>query len=322
MSSVTMSVSEPAEEELDVVGEALTATRLHGSALYRSEMVAPWAIRSWTQEDLRAQLAPDDPNARVVMFHAVVEGEVEYVDHTDRSVTAGPGEIVLFAGGHQHDSRQGTPDTWLSSGGVAPGPWATLRFGDEPPTAVTLCGILVLRDTELNPLLEALPDMVLLPRDSRSAASFQTLVSIFDAPGPGRGALLDRAAEMLFILAVRDISGFEDRAPWFRAIEDPHVGRAIRAIHRDPAADWSVERLAGASGISRSGLAARFKATMQVSPARYLTRWRMYLATRMLRDRSASISEVAEGVGYASEFAFSRAFKRHLGIAPSEWRKR
>lgn len=114
--------------------------------------------------------------------------------------------------------------------------------------------------------------MVVLRHDSHSAATFHLLLSVFSAPGPGRDALLDRATEMLFILALRDVAALPDKAPRFRAVEDPHVGRALRSIHEAPAQDWTVAKLAASAGMSRSGLASRFQATLGLSPGRYLTR--------------------------------------------------
>jgi len=322
MSAVTISISEPPEQELDVLGDTLAAMRFRGTSLYRSEMVAPWGVKTPCQSEMRGHFSGGDPNSRVVMFHVVVEGEVVMGDDDGEEVVVRTGDIVIFAGGHRHEVRQGNPTAPIPVEGMAPTPGATVTFGEGPPTAVMMCGLFILRDTELNPLLDALPDMLVLKHDSRSAALYEMLVTEFATPGAGRNALLDRAAEMLFILAVRDVANVADRAPWFRAIEDPHVGRAIRLIHADPAADWSVEKLASAAGVSRSGLAARFRATLGLSPGKYLTRWRMNLATRLLNDRSLGLAEVAQQVGYTSEFAFSRTFKRHLGMAPSLWRKR
>lgn len=316
------SLSEPPDGDIDVLGDALAALRFTGSALYRSEMQAPWAVESPRQSMLKGYFLPDsEVNSRVAMFHAVVEGDIVLELHTGEAIEAGPGDIVIITGGEQHVSRQGQPKNRIRVEGAFPRPGATLRAGDEP-TAVVMCGMFVLRNTTFNPLLDALPETLFLEADSRSAALYGVLLAEFTTPGPGRLALLDRAAEMLFILAVREVATTTESAPWFRALHDPHVGRAIRNIHRDPAADWTVEKLASLAGVSRSGLAARFQDTLGLSPGKYLTRWRMNVAMRLLPDRSLGLSEVAERVGYTSEFAFSRAFKRHIGVAPSSWRKR
>ena len=314
------SLSEPPGGDIDVLGDALAALRFTGSALYRSEMQAPWAVESPSQSVLKSYFLPDDADSRVAMFHAVVEGDIVLEVHTGEAIEAGPGDIVIITGGEQHVSRQGQPEKRLRVEGAFPRPGATVRVGDTP-TAVVMCGMFVLRNTTFNPLLEALPETLFLKADSRSAGLYSLLLAEFTTPGPGRLTLLDRAAEMLFILAVREVATKTESAPWFRAIHDPHVGRAIRNIHRDPAADWTVEKLASLVGVSRSGLAARFQDTLELSPGKYLTRWRMNVATRLLPDRSLGLSEVAERVGYTSEFAFSRAFKRHIGVSPSSWRK-
>ncbi len=312
-----------ASPAFDVLDDVLATLQIRGVAVVRSERVAPFTMTSWTQAQLQAHFADGEPDSRVVMLEAVVEGEVILTDHTGADWAAGPGDIVLFAGGQQHRMRQGDAQAPTDIGSTpSPSPWTVLGADGASPTAVWVCGIFVLRDTPLNPLVEALPDVLVLDRGSRTAAMYPFLMSGFAGPTPGRNALLDRAAEMLFILAIQEVAMSATCPRWFGAIRDVHVGRAIQAIHQDPGADASIEQLATVAGVSRSGLTARFRATLGLSPGRYRARWRMNLAARLLKDRSLGLAEVAERVGYANEFAFSRAFKRQLGVAPSVWRKR
>ena len=320
MSTDPENLSENSEDSVDVLGETLAAMRLTGTNLYRAELEAPWAVESPCQADLQAMFANGDDAARVLIFHAVTKGEVTMIADDGERFSASAGDICIFAGGRKHELRQGDPDRRMSIQELTPEPGATVRLG-QTITAGMMCGCFVLRDTVLNPLLSALPNVMFLGRNSRSAALYEVLTSEFAAPGAGQRALLDRAAEMMFILAVRDVADVMDGTSWFRAVADPHVGRAIGRMHENPEADWTLDKLAAVAGVSRSGLAARFRDTLGMPPGRYLTEWRMNLATRLLHDRALGLSEIAERVGYTSEFAFSRAFKRHIGVAPSVWRK-
>jgi AraC-like DNA-binding protein len=151
-----------------------------------------------------------------------------------------------------------------------------------------------------------------------------TLVSDAKRSRLGSGPLVDRLMDILFIQAVRaqvgDLGGPD--AGWLAAMRDPNLSAAIAAIHADPSRSWTVARLAGSVGMSRTAFATRFALLLGESPMKYLTRFRMTLAIEDLRDGRASLASIAERIGYASEVAFSKAFKRHVGIGPGAFRRR
>ena len=155
------------------------------------------------------------------------------------------------------------------------------------------------------------------------ASTVRQLLTEVDTLRPGSREMLGRMMEMLFFEMLRRYVGRlpQGSAGWLGALTDPLVGRSLPLIHTDPMREWTVEQLASAAGTSRSVLAERFKTVLGQPPMQYLAGWRLQLATHLLRDGSRSIAEVAGEVGYESEAAFNRAFKRHLGMPPGAWRQ-
>jgi AraC-like DNA-binding protein len=134
--------------------------------------------------------------------------------------------------------------------------------------------------------------------------------------------VLDRLLDVVLVGVLREHFGRAGAGapPWYRALDDPQVGRALRALHADPARPWTVAALAAEVGLSRAAFARRFTALVGEPPLEYLTGWRMALAREQLRETRDGLAAVARAVGYGSEFAFAAAFKRHHGVAPGRWR--
>lgn len=168
-------------------------------------------------------------------------------------------------------------------------------------------------------LTDALPPVMRVPAHSRAAASLrwllQKVVAELGAGGIGSHAIATQAMHMMFVEMIR-FSSTGLPVGWVAALADPRVGPALRAIHDDPCAPWTLERLAALSHLSRSVFAARFRAQVGTSPLNYLTRWKMHLARRSLRRRGVSVAEIAERLGYSSESAFGHAYKRVFGESP------
>jgi AraC-like DNA-binding protein len=143
------------------------------------------------------------------------------------------------------------------------------------------------------------------------------------APGPGSGTMLAKLAELLFVEAMRKhIESLPDRqVGWLAGLRDRHVGRALALMHENPMQRWSVDRLAGQAGLSRSALAQRFTELIGQPPMQYLKRWRLGLAAAALKDSRRPVAALAEQYGYESEAAFNRAFKREFGMPPASWRR-
>ena len=179
-----------------------------------------------------------------------------------------------------------------------------------------------------NPLLDALPRFMRIGRGT-SAATDALLDHFLGLAAAEHGdkragaqSVLNKLSELMFIEAIRThmdhLSG--DNTGWLSGLRDPLVGRALSLMHAQPARPWTLEELAAECGASRSGLVSRFTQLMGYPPIQYLTRWRMQLAARRLGERGAKVAAVAQEVGYESEAAFSRAFKKFSGRSPSEWR--
>jgi len=198
----------------------------------------------------------------------------------------------------------------------------------QPTDASTtlVCGFIGCDLRPFNPLVSALPRLLHLPVDEGTAIGEQFLelaVAESSSHRPGSEALLERMSEMMFVDAIRRHAEKlpAESAGWLAGLRDRFVGRALSLMHATPAADWSVEELSRQVGLSRSALHERFVALVGQAPMQYLTGWRMQLASRRLRDTQSSVAAIALDVGYESEAAFARAFKRLVGKPPAAWRR-
>lgn len=196
-------------------------------------------------------------------------------------------------------------------------------------SASLVCGVFLLHDTRLNPLFAALPP--LLHTSVSRPGGFLSLSGVADLLVQevnrhmlGSGYVVERFLELLCAESIRSHieSSSDQSAGWLSGLRDPVVSRAIAMIHSQPGKNWSVKNLARQVAISPSRFAARFTSTLGESPMAYVTKWRMYVAGRLLDNTQRSIDQVAMNVGYESVAAFSRTFKRHLGLPPAAWRKR
>ena len=200
--------------------------------------------------------------------------------------------------------------------------------GDKPVTTV-ICCIVEFESDAHNPVLQALPDLVLMRCFGAEGVSSELgtlarlLLKEHDEETPGHSAMLERLAEALFIEILRlQMQGRQELRGVLRALADPQLGRALSAMHAEPGRDWDVAALAKVANLSRSAFARRFGELLEVAPMQYLAQWRMHLADEMLRDPRKSVAQVAETLGYKAEAAFRHAFKRVRGIAPGEIRRR
>ncbi len=180
---------------------------------------------------------------------------------------------------------------------------------------------------DAQPLLAVLPKLLHLKLDPNRSLAFQSVLELLaaetEAPGLGSEAVTSRLFELLFVHAIRALASQQEGPThgWLAALADPNLAHAIKAMHADPARDWTVEMLARQAGMSRSGFAGRFKTVVGRTPMDYLTHWRIYRATRMIHRRGMALAEVSRSVGYESPAAFNRAFKKETGQTPGAFRK-
>jgi AraC-like DNA-binding protein len=214
---------------------------------------------------------------------------------------------------------------------LPPLPWKEMpvvRHGGGGRPAQILCGYLQCDDLLFSPILRGLPRLIVVRPASAHAAEWRqaSIRYALDASArsdAGGDTLLARLPELVFLDCLRQyVEGLpQDGIGWLASLRDPVVAEALRLIHAEPAAPWTVTDLARRVAVSRSVLAGRFRQAMGVSPMRYLTQWRLQIAADLLRDTGLGVGALAGRVGYDSEAAFSRAFKRHLGLAPAVWRE-
>ena len=333
---------------MDVLSDVLRVVRLSGAVFFTADFSAPWAIESPMPDMLASAVVPQAEC--IVLFHILVDGSCEVVCPRHPTTTMEAGDVVVFPRGDQHVMRSHamastTPLTSVYSPGHYDEP-PQLTFGGGGHTSRFVCGYLNC-DQRFSPLVEALPTMLLVrSRDDYAA------IDAIDAEGsrpttvpqgsgtwlgttlkftvnearvsrPGNAAILGRLTELMFVEILREYMQRlpADRGGWLAGLNDPHVGKALRLMHADPARDWTVDDLAREAAVSRSVLAQRFTDLVGDAPMRYLSNWRMQLAKQMMRDGARNIQEVATRVGYESEAAFNRAFKRATGSPPAAWRK-
>jgi AraC family transcriptional regulator, alkane utilization regulator len=333
---------------MDVLSDVLRVVRLSGAVFFTADFSSPWAIESPMPEKLALAVMPTAEC--VVLFHILVEGGCEVACQGHPLTRMEGGDVIVFPRGDQHTMR--------SHSAVTPTPLASIfspGAHDEPPllsygggggTSRFVCGYLNC-DQRFSPLVESLPTMLLVrSRDDYSTieaidtsgsrptvvpqgssnwlgTTLKFTVNEARAARPGNVAMLGRLTELMFVEILREYMQrlSINQSGWFAAVNDPHVGKALRLLHADPVRDWTVDDLAREVALSRSVLAQRFTELVGETPMRYLANWRMQLAKQMMREGTRNIQEVATRVGYDSEAAFNRAFKRSTGSPPAAWRK-
>jgi len=314
--------------ESDVLDDALRSLHISGSVLLREVYEPPWAVAVPDSSDL-ATLLNTGKSILVVAFHLVEFGHCEIVTDGGETQHLKAGEMVICFGGTSHQLSQGGPAKVQAIESLLAGGPNVQRAAPSVSSDGTslLCGAFLLSHTKLNPLFAALPP-VMRANFSR-AGEFNNLSGVarlmaeeIDQRSPGGGYVVERLLEILCAEAVR--SHLEtvspDKTNWFRGIKDPVIGKAVAAIHAHPGENWSVQRLADRVAMSPSRFAARFSESIGDSPMSYITKWRMSLACRALAEGNQSVDQLAETVGYESPAAFSRTFKKHVGVSPAVWK--
>jgi AraC-like DNA-binding protein len=303
----------------DPLGEALHVLRMSGTFYCRSELTAPWGLT-----------LPADPQA--MWFHVVTAGRCLLdVDGPDLRPLA-PGDFALVPHGDGHRVRSEpsatAPRVETLPHDYASDRYAVLRHGAGGAPTTLICGTVRFDHPAARDLVDLLPRTIVVepsatPRTEWMQSTLRLITDEARQLRPGGEAVITRLSDVLVIQAIRswietDPGG---RGGWLGALQDPRIGRAISLVHRDPARAWTVASLARELAMSRSAFAARFTELAGEPVMRYVTRWRMNVARDRLRHEGATVAELAGHLGYESEAAFSRAFKRTLGISPGAARR-
>ncbi|HSH89011.1 MAG TPA: AraC family transcriptional regulator [Ramlibacter sp.] len=315
----------------DLLSDVLQRIHLASAVFLRGEFTAPWAFSSVDEGTMRQLMQLHA--SRLVLFHVAVEGSftIELASGEHATAHAGDAVVLPYCDEHVMGFPQGTTPVPISTLVPMP-PWDRMPVvchgGGGDPTRI-LCGYLLCDDLLFNPVLRALPRLIHVRPSSPQAAqwreaSLRYTVEQAEQAGIQAAPLLSRLPEMVLVDCLRQYAQDlpQGQAGWLGALGDPVLGRALMLLHARPGEAWTVNSLATRVAVSRSILADRFVQALGVSPIRYLAQWRMQLAANLLRDEPRlGLGDVASRVGYESEAAFSRAFKRHLAVSPASWRK-
>lgn len=316
---------------MDALSETLRVVRLVGAIFIQAKFTAPWCYQS-PRADTAAPLL--EPGAeRMVIFHLITEGEC-YVDMGDGiPVRLIAGDAVIFPQGDAHlmTSAPGLPP---ARGGARLDEIFSKRprllaYGGGGAVTRLVCGYLACEERLAQLLLAGLPKLVRVNVRGSNAgvwleASVRYALTEARSPRPGGEGVLAKLAEVLFIEVLRLYMNeqHEGRTGWLAGVGDRIVGAALSALHKKPAYEWTLEELARVASTSRSVLAERFQQMVGSSPMQYLTQWRMLLAANLLSRSNAPLARIAEDVGYQTDTAFIRAFRREFGTPPATWRRK
>jgi AraC-like DNA-binding protein len=295
------------------------------------ELSSPWVAEAPASCEIAANVMPGAQ--RVIEYHLIARGACWGNVVGEPPLRLNAGDLVVFPQGDRHvlSSERGlraAPDMSLYVRPTTPLPLVYERGGGGSDGARVICCFLGCDERPFNPLLAALPRTIHLSGagDEEASGWLATLLNIAvgesNTARAGRDNILARLAELMFVGAVRRYIETLPAAEtgWLAGLRDPVVGQALAALHAEPASPWTVDRLARAVGVSRSVLADRFAEMVGQPPMQYLALWRMQRASRLLLE-GESVAETAGVVGYESEAAFSRAFKKLVGRAPATWRR-
>ena len=314
---------------MDALSDVLRVIRLSGGVFLEAHLTAPWCMKGRiSPDDCKAfQVAP----SVVIASHYVASGTMKLQVEGGEVMEVRAGELVLLPHNDVHVFGSDVnappfsqPDEVRAK---AAGEFSRIELGGGGEPTQLLCGYLG-SDHAFGPLLSSLPrvlkvDVRATPSGAWVESSFRFAVSQIAAGRVGSTTVIAKLSELLFVEAVSHyIAGLsDDKKGWLAGLRDPQVGQALTLMHAKPAKDWSAEALAAEVGMSRSGFAERFTSLVGQPPMQYLTHWRMQLAARSLSESRETIAQVGYAVGYESEAAFSRAFKREFGKAPAAWRR-
>ncbi len=309
----------PDARALDPFSAILGTVRIDRARYTRLEATAPWGFRFSGGKGQRVEFVLCVRGAAVLTFLGV-RGALELAS----------GDVYMLSDDEPYtlQSDVGAPLD-AHCGDVERGRVGdVIHLGGGGAVTTLLSGSFALDAFEATPIRSILPRFFHLRLEPHGCRAFQSLLELLAAevarPGLAGSFLISRLYEAMFVYAIRayaaDTAGRGDG--WLAALSDPNLAEALRAMHAGLDRDWSVDALARRAGMSRSAFALRFKTVLGLTPLEYLTRWRMYQAAVMMRAGEPSLFEVATAVGYGSESAFSRVFKREIGVPPSDYRKR
>lgn len=321
-------------DAMDALSHVLQAVELSGAVFLSAEFTAPWCVLSQLDSNICSSYLPYAE--RVVSYHMIMDGPclARLASGSGPALSLDAGDLLVVPQGEAHLlgsdlSLAPSPSAPLITAHVAAHPGEILRLEHGAGGAPTrmVCGFLTCDGILSNPLLQSLPRLFKVSVGSGAESAWLGPALSFaateaSAPRPGGATVLGKLSELLFVHALRRcLASLPDRETgWLAALRDRYIGPAMLLLHADAAYPWTVDGLAGEVGLSRSAFAQRFTSLMGQPPMQYLAGWRLRMAARELRSGNSSLAALAGKVGYESEAAFSRAFKREFGLPPASWR--
>ncbi|HEY5808663.1 MAG TPA: AraC family transcriptional regulator [Povalibacter sp.] len=324
-----------AHQNVDTLSDVLREVRLAGSVFFLVDALTPWVATAPSSHTLLPAVLPRAQH--LISYHVIRHGECWCRMANQPPTLLKAGDVLVVPHGDSYslgsdpvlESEWSLDETltWFREMAEGQAPFVVTEGGPGPERLQIVCGFLGCDMLPFNPLLAGLPRMLRVQiSKSESGDRLRRLIDYAvdearDKMAGGRCVLL-RISELMFVELLRQylLSLPPAHTGWLAALRDPVVGRALAMLHQRPADDWTLEALARQSMTSRSVLAERFTDCLHEPPMQYLTRWRMHLAAQMLRDSHIKVATVALEVGYQSEAAFSRAFKKVVGVSPTTWR--
>jgi len=316
---------------MDALSDVLRAVRLSGAFFFDVNACGPWVAETPEGKSVVRAMFPTTGSDHLICYHLIMEGSCWAVLEGEEPIKLVAGDIIMLPHGDTHvlattPEMRRTPDMSMyrmPDDGQLPVMISMGNTGGDGARFV--CGFLACDSRPYNPLLTALPRVIHFNDHASGALGAYFRAALAESKGArmGGACMLGRISELMFVDVVRRYleSLPEGRTNWLAGLRDPYLGRALMALHANPARDWTLEALAQEAALSRSSFAERFTEFVGQPPMQYLTNWRMQLASNHLRAGVEPITAIAHKVGYESEAAFSRAFKKAVGAPPGEWRE-
>lgn len=314
---------------MDALSEILRVVKISGAVFFNGVCEAPWCIRSPPARMLSRYVA--SPSSHVIEFHLIAAGR-GYVRVGGETTPLAAGDIVIIPHGDAHYMGNGlaveTIDAEDNLAAFLSGAAKLERRHGGGEETHLICGYLACEARLIQPVLAGLPHVVRVHVRSDSYGELlenmiRHAVEQLSTAAPGSGVIVARLAEVLFAEVLRRylLQLPPGRSGWLAGAADPAVGRALAELHQQPARAWTLDELAQKAGLSRSTLTDRFARYLGQGPMAYLADWRLELAAESLRTTSRSVLQIAGDVGYDSEAAFNRAFKRRFATPPARYRR-
>ncbi len=315
---------------MDVLSEVLKAVKLEGAVFFNGEFTAPWCVSTSRSHTIAPYLSPNA--GHLVIYHLLTEGRAyaRLPDGPREELTAG--DIVVFPHGDAHLLGNGSPEVPVDSlrtfeRNLTEG-LKLIRFGGGGEMTRFVCGFMACDSRLSEVCLAGLPKILKVhiadePSGQWLENSIRFSVGEVNGANAGSGLVLAKLSEVLFVETLRRYINSlpEDQTGWLAGARDPVIGQALALLHKEPAHPWTIAELARRTGLSRTRLAERFRHFLGQSPMAYLAQWRLKLAAEILQSTEDSVAGIAAAVGYGSEAAFNRAFKREFDCPPAQYRR-